>query len=380
MMAKSRIKSEEEYNQILGVTQTNNKEEKKTTNDANQYFNELKESQNEVKESNPFDRVISVEQIKENLKHNDNANNVQKIKEQIALAQKEIGGTLSEDEIEDTVVRPAHQSTDNQKEFSFEENARKLYENLRGSNINKQAPKIVEEEPKKASELEVVEPISISKERVSALESPQVEKPIAQQKEEVVIPATSSLEEDLKRVQRELSTDDVLELTADFTMENENFIDAINQRKKSEQPLVQEQQVIQQQPLKNTSTINDDELDINKQLEEQMNMLEDTSSIKMEPKVVEKAKEQPVNERGIADELELIGKPKKEKNELGNTLTLALNQEDSVKFSTKDMKTLKSDDFLDDEKPKGKVGEIIITVALIVMICVVVFLLVKMFI
>lgn len=401
-MAKSRIKSEEEYNKILGVTPINSEEKPKTTHDASQYFDELKDSKKEQNDdSNPFDRVISVEQIKENLKHS-GSNNVENIKAQIASAQKEV---LVEDEDvaddADSYVRTTKHSSDGKKEFSFEENARKLYENLRGSNLNMQTnPKrTADEEPKKTNEIDVVEPISISKERVTSPE-PIVETPVATN----TIPETSSLEANFESLKGEAESADCLELTADFTLENENFIDAINQRKKDRaklpvEPNFEPQSTIAPEPIiENPVTaepVADDNMDLVKQLDEQMGILEETSKMDDIVQPISEMSSQPqiepispvppvVDEQvaggGIAEELDMLTKSKP-KEDLSSTLTLALDPENSISFSPDDMKTLKNEELLTDkEKPKSRIGDIIVTVALIIMICIVVFLLVKMFI
>ena len=413
-MTKSRIKSEEEYNEILGVAPVKNEKEEKTTNDASQYFDELRDSKKEKiqENSNPFDRVISVEQIKENLKNTRNTD-IEVIKAQIASAQKEVQFDGEEDS--EVYVESAKYPHDNKKEFSFEDNARKLYENLRGSNLNKHTgrPTPPKEEPKK--ELDVVEPISISKERVGTLESsPELIEPKDSiETIQTSIPSVSSLQENFDDLKKEPTPADRLELTADFSMENENFMDAINQKKQNNNLLPKELELIRQKQEDNLETVlpeietnideTDETLDLVQELDEQMDYLDGakTDAFPVEPvkeeadtaiPPVELAKEEmnadllavePIKEEidnhGIAEELESLTKPSP-KNNLSNTLSLALDRDTSISFSPEDLKTLSEDELIDDKPKKGRVGEIVLTVSLIIMIIVVIFLLVKSFI
>jgi len=397
-MAKSRIKSEEEYNQILGVSSVSSsiqEKEEKTTHDASQYFDELRGAQNE--KGNPFDRVVSVERIKEKLKSSDNAQNVEKIKEQIASAQREVPNDIITDSIEETIVRPTKHTIDSKREFSFEENARKLYENLRGDTLKAHAPMPIVEPEK---EIEVVEPISISVDRVNEFDNKQevvfpevVEQVVVEPKSEDVIPTTESLEDSLMRLQQEKPNDN-LELTADFTLENENFIDAINQSKKEPveeiiEDIFIEEALPEETPKKAQEELAEDvDFDFTGQLNEQMDIIEGKEDIEDQEAmpiveedifIEEPVDQEELNNGELGKELEGLTKHKP-REDLGKTLTLALNQNDSVSFPANDMKALKNEDVdVEEAGGKRKVGDIIITIALIIMICVVIFLLVQTF-
>jgi len=397
-MAKSRIKSEEEYNQILGVSSVSSsiqEKEEKTTHDASQYFDELRGAQNE--KGNPFDRVVSVERIKEKLKSSDNAQNVEKIKEQIASAQREVPNDIITDSIEETIVRPTKHTIDSKREFSFEENARKLYENLRGDTLKAHAPMPIVEPEK---EIEVVEPISISVDRVNEFDNKQevvfpevVEQVVVEPKSEDVIPTTESLEDSLMQLQQEKPNDN-LELTADFTLENENFIDAINQSKKEPveeiiEDIFIEEALPEETPKKAQEELAEDvDFDFTGQLNEQMDIIEGKEDIEDQEAmpiveedifIEEPVDQEELNNGELGKELEGLTKHKP-REDLGKTLTLALNQNDSVSFPANDMKALKNEDVdVEEAGGKRKVGDIIITIALIIMICVVIFLLVQTF-
>ena len=397
-MAKSRIKSEEEYNQILGVSSVSSsiqEKEEKTTHDASQYFDELRGAQNE--KGNPFDRVVSVERIKEKLKSSDNAQNVEKIKEQIASAQREVPNDIITDSIEETIVRPTKHTIDSKREFSFEENARKLYENLRGDTLKAHAPMPIVVPEK---EIEVVEPISISVDRVNEFDNKQevvfpevVEQVVVEPKSEDVIPTTESLEDSLMQLQQEKPNDN-LELTADFTLENENFIDAINQSKKEPveeiiEDIFIEEALPEETPKKAQEELAEDvDFDFTGQLNEQMDIIEGKEDIEDQEAmpiveedifIEEPVDQEELNNGELGKELEGLTKHKP-REDLGKTLTLALNQNDSVSFPANDMKALKNEDVdVEEAGGKRKVGDIIITIALIIMICVVIFLLVQTF-
>ncbi|MDL2212202.1 hypothetical protein LJB88_04930, partial [Erysipelotrichaceae bacterium OttesenSCG-928-M19] len=431
-MAKSRIKSEEEYNEILGVAPQSNEQKEAVFNDANQYFEKLNEEKQTPADSNPFNKVISVEEIKENLK-NTGTYNVESIKAQIASAQKEIQN--EEDDNLDGFVGGAKHSSE-KKEFSFEENARKLYENLRVSNINVHSKKAesneVDEKAARAKEIEVVEPISISKERVANIDNVKREVEVEPQLNNE-IPNTSSLQEGLNSVRPSapIESVDSLELTADFTMENEDFIEAINQRQNSKpqpsaEPIVKiPREEVVPEVKESIPLVDNNADDLVKQLDAQMSYLED-SPVETEPIIpqqpiveevqamgqppimeqpvveqpaqpiiepqpvvqeAEKKPEMPLNQQPqavdnnqMAMELEKLTKPQ-QKSSLTDTVSLALDRESSISFSPDDMQTLQSEELLTDkQKPKSKVGETIITIALVIMILVVLFLLVKTFI
>lgn len=363
-MARSRIKSEEEYNEILGVknSQTSN--------------NDTVESSS----SNPFNKVVSLDDIKKSL-HQD--------------SQPEV-------EVDSEPVRkpePRRQS------FNFEENSKKLYENLRGSNIStRRTSSKIKSSPDdvKVNEIDIIDEVSVTKARTQSPYS------------DGIIPNTSPLAQEFDRFEYNEPIDK-LDLTADFTAENENFIEAINQKKKEVEmpaytseietpPAFQGVSEPRNVEVPKPEVFATDANDIEMQLAQQLDALDDGAPMQreiVEPPVEsqpmfqqqeivppfipneqmqpisEKPSEEVISNRNLEDELDFMAKNTKKAN-FNDTLTLALDPEHTTNFSKDDMDALKSNEMtMELEKSKRRPIDIITTVILVILIIVVIALLVK---
>ncbi|WP_423363818.1 hypothetical protein [Mycoplasma sp. P36-A1] len=242
-MAKSRVKSDAEYQKMLGVEEKK-AEDKKVTNDASQYFDELRGTK-KTNTDNPFDRVISVSELKESIKNNDPKYSVENIKEEIAKNQ--ISNRNSEKEqpidLDEVIIVDKNQPTNSNKQkgaFSFEANSRKLYENLRENSISVKsvdAKEVNYSDLKEKDDIEIIEPKSISQERdnSSLIVKDEIE----------TIPDTkpTDLKDEFDKVN---NNEDIVnyDVVTDFTRENENFLDQIRQGIASrEQQAVEKEEV-----------------------------------------------------------------------------------------------------------------------------------------
>lgn len=363
-MAKSRIKSEEEYNEILGVKQET--QENVVTNDANSYFNKVNEESNET---NPFNGVVSLDELKRNLKKDELASN--EMRPRVEPEEKELA------------------DYQRRQTFNFEENSKKLYENLRGShigtrrNVNKNASDV------KVNEIDIIDEGSV------------VNKPTF---EGSTIPNTSPLAQEFNRFEYSEPIDK-MDLTADFTAENENFIDAINlQKQKIEMPAftseIQTPPAFQEEvsepvqpglePEAKTIVLEDD---LASQLDQQLASL-NNDAIQEEVKQSEPAPlpfehvfpttphEQPqieelVSNRNLSDEIDQLTKSKPKAN-LNDTLSIALDPEHASNFSPDDLDALRSNEINAElEKSKRRPVDVIITVVLVVLILVLAFFIIK---
>jgi len=98
---KSRVKTEEEYEKILGIVKEEEAVDKKITNDASQYFDALKGTKKDKR--NPFeDKVKTLDELKESIKKNDPKYDVEKIKTEIA--QNQVATSVSSED--DVILDP----------------------------------------------------------------------------------------------------------------------------------------------------------------------------------------------------------------------------------------------------------------------------------
>ncbi|MGL4382873.1 MAG: hypothetical protein ACRCTA_04060, partial [Bacilli bacterium] len=233
-MSKSRVKSNEEYDKILGVEKE--QVELVTTNNAIEYFESLKATQ--VSETNPFERTLSLKEIKANLRTGTTGSEIENIKAEIANAQassiNEVDFNLTQNDlVSPKVVKRVekqsnlYQDLENtsdiqtkviqeEKSFTYEENASKLYDNLRDSRpeikFNNQNTSRVNQEIKK---IDIVErPSSLTEQRVNKLfiNSNVLE-------DEPVIPVSIDVSKNYEP-----------ELAADFTGENNKLLDSIKKK------------------------------------------------------------------------------------------------------------------------------------------------------
>ncbi|MEG0569011.1 MAG: hypothetical protein RR543_01360, partial [Erysipelotrichales bacterium] len=128
-MSKSRVKSDQEYQDILGFSFDNVREGKDSN--ISGYFDELRENENITIDVNPFDKIVSIGDIKDSLKSDLDQTNVLDIKAEIALAQS------NHNELYDEESKRAENKSN---KGVTGENTRKLYDNLRYSHLNKVEP------------------------------------------------------------------------------------------------------------------------------------------------------------------------------------------------------------------------------------------------
>lgn len=276
-MAKSRVKSDAEYQEILGLD-TKKPEEKKVTHDASQYFDELRGTK-KTSSDNPFSRVISVSELKENIKQNNPKYNVENIKEEIAKNQAlstSKNSTVEEPIDREQVIPIETLPTNDQKpkgSFSFEQNSRKLYDNLREKTI-----KVSDQDSKvptlnQSDDIEIIEPANqksstsnVQTKEVQPVQPVEVETQEIEEKESF-IPETkpSQLQQTFDDIHED-SDHEAVDIT-DFTRENENFLaqirDNISQRQNNyENPALdktQELETIKEDELENTQALDLDE-------------------------------------------------------------------------------------------------------------------------
>jgi hypothetical protein len=407
----TRVKSDEEYNKLLGI------DEEVTINSAQEFFS--KQQKNKEK-TNPFDNTMSIEDIKKQLREKE-VGSIEEIKKEIAQAQS----NMTSDEV--VVSEPV-----SKRKFSFEENARQLYENLRASSLNSHVfsrPSEVQETAKdaiKPSEVIDDEPKDMQLEN-SAIEPTQqepikiIEENIKEDKD-VNGSAITPLLEDV----------DPLTLIDDFDEENNSFLEAIDDKN----DLSELQSNIASLE---KDAINDDLTDIETsgntaildELDSQMASLNDVNDEVMvlpeiEPEVIPEINDAVVktkDENDIAssldalfsdtpkelelntpqaetpldltdvskdessdiakqlEQLNILSTPKNDKEkDFNNTLSLALDKEKSLSFTDNELGYLKDDDDTDIIKTKkSKTFDILLTIFLVIMICIVGFLVAKTF-
>lgn len=428
MANRSRVKTDEEYNSMI-ESKIDDKD-LKVTRDASRYFDELRDLHSES-EDNPFEKKVSMEDLKTSIKHSNDFVDVDQIKEEIAKMQVE---TKPE-----ATIPPLDKTRDSEaRRFSFEENARKLYENLRESKVTPYYDKEVVIEPiKEASEdVKIVEPVSIIKEEIEILEEKETLQPVEDNvvveameitndtpiiEEPIEIETVTPIVEEIPEMdlvqfdkdiikEKEVEIEELdlseLELTADFTKENENFLEAVGIEKEARAQLPQEPLFDAETELEEVEElVSDEDIDDFDELEKFLEAnkveepLEEFNTFHGDDELINILSDQEeqvdyntlVNEKDLMDQIneikdeprledELVGLSKKPKNSgLSDTLTMALDNEKSISFSPTEIKELTEEDFKDDEvPPKRKIGDTIITILLVVMIIVVAYLAFRM--
>lgn len=443
MANRSRLKSEEEYKEIIGnkIEDT----ELKVTHDASRYFDELRESKSEER-INPFEKKVSMDDLKTSIQSKSSSVDVDQIKEEIAKIQVEAS--------DDSSIIPIESFQDNQdRRFSFEENARKLYENLRESKTSYYEKEI---EPKKIVEekidtIEVVTPSIIGiKTKEDEIEKTTNNDSLS--KEIDIDNIDFSIEDEPEKIEAILSEDnfeedeiedipsidlssfkediikendfeiDELEFTendliADFSEENESLLELLGMDYSEDNKDILEE--VQDNIEEANKDNKGDEFNLEDYLEnntesedietEEIEEIEDNDISLSEEKededyfinnalldLINKQAEDNEEEtifNTLSKDNDLLSQINKESNEdesmdflnkkpveakLGDTLTLALNKEDSISFSPNELRELKEEDFKDNEPQKRKPIDIILSILLVVMIIVVAYILFQM--
>lgn len=414
-MAKSRIKSEEEYRKILGDTL---EDEKKTTNDANEYFSRLKAREASYSQPSTYKRVELKKETKPAKREVGTLRrSVENVKNEIASAQTKPPSWYKKEE----EVRPAMTPRPKKirRDLNYNSNAQKLYENLRSG--KKATPTGMAQKPVETShtdEATIQQPTSVNE--IKSAEKPiatpqEVSKPI--EKPANTQPSYSYGYKPSEPLDSSKITDEsMLDLTADFTRENKNFIEAVNQQKKiirTEAPAEPSGELKATPPTpltlpRSSAPGIDDTHGISSKLDEQLELVSHVQKTSSQPPVSLQVEEpakpiystieatQPENEPALPvdHQLEDIlgGTPEVDKDkfssiktnpaksELQNTLKLALDPEHSSEFTNQELKILSDDSLSQDIKPKKKTSDIVITVILIIAIIVALYLLITSFI
>lgn len=385
-MSKSRLKSDEEYEKILGEVGS---PQGKTTNDATEYFNKLKsKAPYNGDDDNPFNKTLSIRDIKKIKKEeSDVKHSVANIKQEIASAQTQPPNWYKEDEAMPELTPPKRIK---RTEVGYNSNAQKLYENLRSG--KKATPTGNAQKP--------VNELGQVKETLVEEQYKSVDEPVNKITE---VKADDYAYKSIEDLDKPRESVDPLDLTADFTSENDNFIEAINQQRKI---------VRSSQPIKETITTsttvshpsnNEIDLDITSKLDEQLELFNNPKPKPIPPVEPVKQPKEPLKQPEDIEEpiipplttydsnvvydtpkveIKKGGKSltPEEKAKLQNTLKLALDPEHTAGFTNKELDMLSDRNLSIDLKPKNKTSDIIITIILIIAIIVALYLLITSFI
>lgn len=408
-MAKSRIKSEEEYKKILGDTL---EDEQKTTNDANEYFSRLKAREATYSQPSSYHRVeLKKESRPAKREIGSLRKNVENVKNEIASAQTQPPSWHKEEETRPTMTpRPKKIRRD----LNYNSNAQKLYENLRSG--KKATPTGMAQKPvettytREATTQQPITPVNEARPVENPVIPPQEpSKPVEQPgysfgyKPSEPIDCSKGMDESM------------LDLTADFTRENKNFVEAINQQKKiirSEVPAEPSGEFNITPPTsitlpKSSAPGIDDTHGISSKLDEQLELVSHAQKANVPPsastKIEEPAKPMystieavqpkddlvlPVDHKldEIAGDVPKVDREKFKsikgeppKPDLQSTLKLALDPEHSSEFTNQELNILSDKSLAKDAKPKRTKSDIIITVILIIAIIVALYLLITSF-
>jgi hypothetical protein len=224
---KSRVKTDQEYKELLGIE--DEKTPEKVTHDASQYFDELRGSKQRKKE-NPFDKVVSVNQLKESLKESNPKYNVENIKKEIAKNQVETHADDYDKNSDVIISKPTNHTV--LDEEAYKHNAQKLYNDLRKKNLS--ATEHINNIDDTTS-ADLLEPSTEINSEITS--EPNSENPVSNDEttdvdssdQPLLQPEVHNLdhsETESENIEEPISLDQIAQ-ASDFTMENQNFLDQI---------------------------------------------------------------------------------------------------------------------------------------------------------
>lgn len=395
---RSRVKSDEEYNQILNSEQQapSFRHEKKVS-DALAFFNQNKEQEATAKNADPFKNMPSINDIKAQLREKERLS-VQQLKDEIAAAQTNKEKTSTG--------------------FNYDDNANKLYGTLRDNRLNQHLQR--QTQHRQTTEQPVIQNNatydnksfgaadlhSAYEQNNVVLTNPMREQLAAQETvanvnaDQGSFPGYEGLDLglndayaaqplNLEPTQQVVTADDFPELEQasaqlfnDLNLQLDAVDDAAVDPGKSLFPS-DENTISTTQPIKLDDLAAPIASDINKADDDPVaneapfafdnDIL---SNLKPDPPA---KKEDDFSQQGLLpQDIINLGKANEKQVDLSNTLSIALDQNTKDNVTKSDLELLKNEELtVDKEKPKTKVGDILVTSFIIIMIIVVLFLILK---
>lgn len=214
-MVKRRVKSDDEYNRLLDINNSNSKEKKEVVvSDAIKHFRQLNANHQEIE--NPFESRHSIQDIKNNL-NKEKVPKIDKVKEEIASAQTDDFSvdTLTNDQIINENQNLAHR---------IRSNTNRLYDDLREPRftLTRKASRVEKNREKIKPDIVELEPAFVS----------NGQKDIQSNNTDSMNDYQNELSKEFKKISSKTNyQENGLDLTADFTKENADFLEKINQSK-----------------------------------------------------------------------------------------------------------------------------------------------------